>query len=184
MKISREILWLILRKQLWRWRPIYAWYMCTSMWTEKGMPTLLALKRSVGVTPEVNWGIHWTQAVKHESDGSNLDSKSRSVVTRSPQKGLMSSHFFKKDEWDCLTRCKYKTWLGFSPAADGVVVVVRVSVAGGVDEDPVPGAQVPLHGVLTAPPPLPPDRLQPVVQHCHRVPSLLLHENTYSVWIN
>ena len=49
--------------------------------------------------------------------------------------------------------------LPVSPAADGVVVVVGVPVTRYVDEDPVPGAQVPRHGVLTAPRAFPPDPL-------------------------
>ena len=75
---------------------------------------------------------------------------------------------------DCLVIFLFRWKVRVSPAADSVVVVMRIPVARRVNEDTIPGAEVPLHGVLTAPRALPPDPLQPVVQHRHCVPSLLL----------
>ena len=60
---------------------------------QSGLAAILAVKRSAGVTPEVNLR-NSTQARKHASE-STLTLKPRADITRSPKQGYQWSH--KKD---------------------------------------------------------------------------------------
>ena len=51
--------------------------------------SLLAAKRSAGVTPEVN---HYKQAMKHTRQGSTLVFTTRAEITRSPKQGYKWYH--------------------------------------------------------------------------------------------
>ena len=69
--------------------------MCASMWTEMGwLPCWLPRGQQV-LHQRWIWGIHCTQAMKHTSERSNMASKPRSDITKSPTRRYQWSH--KKD---------------------------------------------------------------------------------------